>query len=109
MQLKITMWDLIFLRRLLDNYSHHSEPHFQVMEPLKGLWMVCVCVCAFTSRALPKCPKTFLLEDLPEAVDDSAVCRLACPGRHLEPGLDDISGGHQRRRRHTLGDVSQQT
>lgn len=52
-------------------------------------------MCAFTSRALPKCPETFLLEDLSEAVDDSAVCRLACSGCHLEPGLDDISRGHQ--------------
>lgn len=79
------------------------------MKPLIGLLNVCVHVCAFTSRALPKCPETFLLEDLPEAVDDSAVCRLACSGRHLEPGLDDIGRGHQRSRRYTLGDVSQQT
>lgn len=105
--LKITMWDLIFLWCLLDNYSHHSELHFQVMKPLIAL--LSVCVCAFTSCALPKCPETFLLEDLPEAVDDSAVWRLACSSRHLEPGLDDISRGHQWSCRYTLGDVSQQT
>lgn len=66
-------------------------------------------LCVFTSRALPKCPETFLLEDLPEAVDDSAVRRLARSCCHLEPGLDDISGGHQRGRRYTLGDVPQHT
>jgi len=32
------MWDLIFPRCLLDKSSRHSEPHFQVMEPLLGLW-----------------------------------------------------------------------
>lgn len=37
--LKITMWDLILLQWLLDNYSRHSEPHFPVMKPLTGLWV----------------------------------------------------------------------
>lgn len=52
-----------------------------------------VCI---TSCALPKGSEALLLKNLPEAVDDSAVCRLAGSGRHLEPGLDDISRGHQR-------------
>ncbi|MEQ2196442.1 Cytoplasmic dynein 1 intermediate chain 2, partial [Xenoophorus captivus] len=48
-----------------------------------------------TCCALPKCSETFLSENLPEAVDDSAVRRLARPSRHLEPGFDDICRGHQ--------------
>ena len=70
---------------------------------------LCVCVCVFTSCAFPKCPEAFLFEDLPKAVDDSAVCGLARSGCYLEPGLDDISRGDQRGRGHALGDVPEWT
>lgn len=65
--------------------------------------------CAFTSCAFPKGPEAFLFEDLPKAVDDSVVRGLARSGCYLEPGLDDISRGHQRGRRHALGDVQERT
>lgn len=99
---KSKMWGFTVVLRLLENSRHCSELQFLVVKPGLGL-------CTFTSCAFPKRPETFLLEDLPEAVDDSAVCRLARPGCHLEPGLDDISRGHQRGRRHALGDISPQT
>lgn len=97
-----------FLWCLPDSNNHHSEPQFPVAKPQSACaaWAyVCVCVCVFTSRAFPKCPETFLFEDLPKAVDDSVVCGLACSGCYLEPGLDDISRGHQRGRGHAWGDV----
>lgn len=66
-------------------------------------------VCAFTSCAFPKRLEAFLFEDLLKAVDDSVVCGLARSGCYLEPGLDDISRGHQRGRRYALGDVQVRT
>lgn len=53
----------------------------------------------FTSCALPEGLETFLLQDLPEAVHHAVVGRLAGPRRHLQAGLDDVGGGHQRGRR----------
>lgn len=55
-----------------------------------------------TSCALPKCTEPLLSENLPEAVDDSVVRRLARSSCHLQPGFDDIGRGHQRRRRYAL-------
>lgn len=77
-----------------------GEPQFLVENPWTR-W-ASVRLFMFTSRALPKCPETFLSKDLPEAVDDPVVCRLACSRCHLESGLDDISRGHQRGRRYAL-------
>lgn len=78
-------------------YLMQSLKHSQL-----SLMDVHICRAGLTSCAFPKCSEAFLSEDLPEAVDDSAVRRLARPSRHLEPGFDDIGRGHQRRRRYTL-------
>lgn len=66
-------------------------------------------MCVLTSCSFPQGPEALLSNDLPEAVYDSVVCGLACAGRHLEPGLDDISRGHQGGSRYTLGGVAQPT
>lgn len=66
--LKITMWDLIFLWCFLDNYSHHSEPHFPVMKQLNGLLSVCICVhlppAPFQNALKPSSLRIFLKQSM---------------------------------------------
>lgn len=56
-----------------------------------------------TSSSFPKGPRSLLSENLPEAVHQAAVGGLTGPRRHLQPGLDHVSRGHQRGRWHAWG------
>lgn len=62
----------------------------------------------FTSCALPEGLETLLLQDLPEAVHHAVVGRLAGPRRHLQAGLDDVGGGHQRGSRDAFNERSKE-